>query len=369
MVRRVLFLAAMAPLLGCSAPLRHAVKTTEAATGLEQVTRSGANELDPAVSRDARAIAYESAASPDANPHVEVMALDVDLRRDRSGVVYSSGDELGLEPTWLPDGSGIVFVSSAQGGRRLVETFGDGVRNVHFVASAGDPDLSAAWPDLSPDGRSLAVALGGIGLFRTGWRRTVWMNTAVGITDLGGSGMSIIGSGSNPAWSPHGRRLAFARVVDGHPHLFVANADGSGATQITEGAEDDVEPAWSPDGRYIVFSSSRRNDLGWEQANLFVVRPDGEGLIQLTEGDRLSGRPDWASDGRIYFHANTGEQFHIWRITPLLAAPEPLRQRLAVDAERLRGPYLAPAHLLERPRGVAALNLADGEHAAVERRR
>lgn len=317
MARRVLVLVAMAPLLGCSASLRHGVQTTEAATGLEQVTRSGANELDPAVSRDARAIAYESAASPEAMPHVEVMALDAGRRRERKAVLYSSGDELGLEPTWLPDGSGIVFVSSTQSGRGLVETFGAGMRDVHFTASAGDPDLSAAWPDLSPDGQSLAVTLGGIGLFRTGWRRTVWMNPAVGITDLSGSRMSVIGTGCNPAWSPHGRRLAFARIVDGHAHLFVANADGSRPTQITDGTEDDVEPAWSPDGRFIVFSSSRRNDLGWEQANLFVVRPDGEGLIQLTEGDRLSSRPDWAGDGRIYFHTNARERFHIWRITPV----------------------------------------------------
>jgi Tol biopolymer transport system component len=317
MIRKLLVLAAMTPVLGCSATLRHGVRTTEAAVDLEQVTRSNANEFDPAVSRDASAIAYEAADTPEATPHVEIMSLGDMGSRAASRVEYTSNDAMGLEPAWTPDGASIVYVSSAHGARRMVETVGNGPSQVRYVATAGDPDLPADWPSISPDGASLAMTLGQIELFRTGWHRTISMDAALGVSDLSGTGVTILGAGAEPAWSPHGHRLAFARVVGGHAHVFVANADGGNARQITEGPEDDEYPSWSPDGRFIVFSSSRRNQDLWTQANLFVVRPDGSGLVQLTEGDRMASRPDWAADGFIYFHANATDRFHIWRIRPL----------------------------------------------------
>jgi Tol biopolymer transport system component len=326
MLRRLLVLAAMAPALGCSATLRHGVRTTEAAADLGQVTRSQANEFDPAVSPDASAIAYEAADTPDATPHVEIIPLGGVGSRAIPKIEYTSHDAMGLEPTWTPDGSSIVYVSNPNGARRLVQTFGDGPAHVRFVATAGDPNLYAHWPRVSPDGRSLAVTLDQIELFRTGWRSALSMNEAVGLSDLSGADVTILGAGGELAWSPDGRRIAFARVVGGHAHLFVAKADGADATQITEGPEDDESPSWSPDGRYIVFSSSRSNEGLWTQANLFVVRPDGSGLVQLTEGDRMACRPDWAADGFVYFHANATDRFHIWRIRPI-----------SLDGERISG--------------------------------
>ena len=50
------------PLVACSATIRRPVWTTDAAAALEQVTRSGQNEFDPAVSPDGSAIAYDVAA-------------------------------------------------------------------------------------------------------------------------------------------------------------------------------------------------------------------------------------------------------------------------------------------------------------------
>src|SRR5215467_11061058 len=114
MVRTLVLFAAAAPLLGCGASMRIAVTTTEASSRLEQVTHSQANEFDPAVSPDAKNLAYEVASSPDSKPHVEVMALKEGVTNAWSApsIEYSSRDEMGLEPTWMPDGSGIIFVSN-----------------------------------------------------------------------------------------------------------------------------------------------------------------------------------------------------------------------------------------------------------------
>jgi TolB protein len=59
------------------------------------------------------------------------------------------------------------------------------------------------------------------------------------------------------------------------------------------------------------------------QANLFVVRADGTGMVQLTEGDRISCHPTWSRDGYVYFHANQGGHFHIWRVRVKQTPAEP----------------------------------------------
>ena len=162
----------------------------------------------------------------------------------------------------------------------------------------------------------MAMSLPRLDVFRTGWPRDRYYDAALGVSDLFGSGVTILGDGTDPAWSPRSHRLAFARMTGGHAHVFVSNADGSSAQRITDGPEDDVEPAWSPDGWFITFCSVHDADDGSLRSNLFVVRADGSGLEQLTEGDRAACRPDWARDGYIYFHANATDRFHIWRIRP-----------------------------------------------------
>jgi Tol biopolymer transport system component len=305
--------AATASLCACSASLRRGVSTTEAATGLEQVTRSNANELDPAVSPDGTAIAYEVASTPDARPHVEVMTLGAAPGR----VEYTSNDVTGFQPAWMRDGSGIVFVSNTGGSPHLLQTAGGGLAGATFVGDVGNPNLPGFRPAIAPDGSTLAMSLGAVELFRTGWRRTAALHAALAVSDVRGAGLSILGEGADPAWSPDGKRIAFVRVAGGHAHLFVARADGTDPQQITEGSDDDASPSFSPDGRYIVYCSTHPTELRWTQANLFVVRDDGSGLVQLTEGDRDSCRPDWARDGNIYFHADATDRFHIWRLRPV----------------------------------------------------
>jgi Tol biopolymer transport system component len=235
---------------------------------------------------------------------------------EKPHVMYSSKETTGLEPAWMPDGSGLVFLSENGKSRGLVQTMGTSPAKTNFIVAAGDPYFSGEWPALSPDGKAVAVGLANLYEFDSGWRTTRHFDRALALTDLLGTGFTLLGAGTDPAWSPDGARLAFARVSDGNAHVFVANADGSDAQQITEGPADDIEPAWSPDGRFLVFCSAHGNDR-WTQSNLFAVRPDGSGLVQLTEGDRLACRPSWGRDGFIYFHANVTDRFHIWRVRPV----------------------------------------------------
>jgi hypothetical protein len=130
-MKRVLVIVGSTALVACSPAVWRPLSTTEAATELTQVTRSSANEFNPAVSPDARSVAYEAASSPDAAPRIEVMSLD-GVDAGKSGrIEYTSGDVIGIEPTWKPDGTGLFFLSASPRGRSLMELTSHG--------SGGDP--------------------------------------------------------------------------------------------------------------------------------------------------------------------------------------------------------------------------------------
>src|SRR5437773_5497300 len=62
-------------------------------------------------------------------------------------------------------------------------------------------------------------------------------------------------SETRPAFSPDGKKIAFVRDFKG---IFLMNPDGSGQTQILDGASAGFSyitsfPNWSPDGKQIVF--------------------------------------------------------------------------------------------------------------------
>lgn len=104
----------------------------------------------------------------------------------------------------------------------------------------------------------------------------------------------------SPAWSPSGRRIAFARVHfvprlgRNVTDLFIIRRDGAHLRQITNTPGLKVLGAldWSIRGT-LVFTQGRRSE-----AELFTIRPDGSGLLRLTNNDVADGDPDWAPDGR-----------------------------------------------------------------------
>ncbi|UCG16460.1 MAG: PD40 domain-containing protein [Phycisphaerales bacterium] len=116
-----------------------------------------------------------------------------------------------------------------------------------------------------------------------------------------------------PAWSPDGQRIAFAAAgVGGAADVFLINPDGTGRVNITNNPENDQDPAWSPDGSRIVFMSTRDGD-----PEIYVMNADGTGQTRLTNRSRRDFRPDWSPDGaKILFQHFDGTCDGIWMMNP-----------------------------------------------------
>ena len=120
-------------------------------------------------------------------------------------------------------------------------------------------------------------------------------------------------NGSQPAFSPGGRMLAFRNMDPQHLGLGVLNLSSSTVNELTSHVED-ASPTWSRDADQLVFASNKHGDRKWR---LYVISPyevRGEG-----EEWAIGEKPDWSRDGgRIAYHGcdERGDNCGIWVIQP-----------------------------------------------------
>jgi len=131
------------------------------------------------------------------------------------------------------------------------------------------------------------------------------------LANADGSGLTQLASNcfrnEKPRWSPDGTKLAFMSNCDGNgTQIYSANADGSNRVRLTNNPPfNDDSPAWSPDGRTIAFVSTR--DSG--QFHIYLMNADGTNQRRLTNSSGVGETdPDWSPDGLkiIYSRRSNG---------------------------------------------------------------
>src|SRR5215471_1600293 len=101
-----------------------------------------------------------------------------------------------------------------------------------------------------------------------------------------------------PAFSPDGKKLAFARnnVETSNVNLWTVDLDTSKETQITNDNFPHNNPTWSPDGKHIAYQSNRGTNT-----SIYWRNSDGTGseemLFRYTPGAGLA-LTDFTPDGR-----------------------------------------------------------------------
>ncbi len=84
----------------------------------------------------------------------------------------------------------------------------------------------------------------------------------------GGDAVAITAAGEfarRPAISPDGQMLAYEAARDGTVQVYLADVEGRGHRQVTNGPANHISPAWSPDGERLALASDRGGDFSiWD---------------------------------------------------------------------------------------------------------
>ena len=125
------------------------------------------------------------------------------------------------------------------------------------------------------------------------------------------------------AWTPDGR-VVYASRTGENWDLWIANADGSGAKQLTADVFIDHEPSVSYDGRYVVFQSNRSG-----ARNIWRIDANGN-LKQLTEGNYVDANPLCSADGRsVIFVSQRSGTMSLWKVSIEGGTPVQLTEHAA----------------------------------------
>jgi Tol biopolymer transport system component len=91
---------------------------------------------------------------------------------------------------------------------------------------------------------------------------------------------------------PDGKGIIWSSSRSGNLEIWMANADGSGARQITHDEVDAENPTATADGNWILYASANPAKMG-----LWKIRPDGSQALRLVAGYVLL--PETSPDGRF----------------------------------------------------------------------
>ncbi len=184
--------------------------------------------------------------------------------------------------TFPGDNGKIVFdvYSSGEPSTDYILTVGPDGGSVSQLA--GDTTELPAW---SADGSKIAYADYSDG------SADIWVMNADGSDAHQVTHCSCEDDCYSATWSPDGSKIAY--INDGSPNdqIWVVNADGTDPHAITSNAVEHVDPQWSPDGTKIAYV-----DYG-QTPQIAVMNADGTDPVVLTSGSYASWYPDWSPDG------------------------------------------------------------------------
>jgi Tol biopolymer transport system component len=209
----------------------------------------------------------------------------------------TSGDRhrvapFGRNASWSPNGLRLAF---SVGEILTISANGTGLMQLTF---SGGNHL----PSWSPSGELIAYDDA----------QAIWVMRSDG-TDSRNVGDIEEPRGSRmPSWSPDGNRILHIRYLrttfpTASAEVFVMDASGTGVTRLTYNQTDDRSPVFSPDGRYIAYSGRFLAGATAEDflPQVWVMNADGRSARQVTACGGY--HPSWSPDGQtiVYTRYNT----------------------------------------------------------------
>lgn len=201
-----------------------------------RLTENREGNFEPSLAPDGTRVAFTSSRDGDAEIYVTDVPAAPGVRAGTATrlTTFHRDD---WSPMWSPTGAWIAFVSDREGAPRLFVIAPDGtnVRPLHADRPAGEEQA----PTWSPDGSRVAYVVS----TRDG-AAEVWV-AAVAT----GQSHRVSAAGARdevPSWSPDGLHLVYVSTRDRRIDLWVARADGTAESRLTDTPEEEWIPRWLP---------------------------------------------------------------------------------------------------------------------------
>jgi tricorn protease len=143
-------------------------------------------------------------------------------------------------------------------------------------AAAQEPIRFARTPDISPDGKRVAFSYLG----------DIWVVEAIG--GVARQVTTHVAHDVNPVFSPDGSKIAFSSNRHGSYDVFVVSAQGGRPRRLTYDSAADLVNGWSPDGKFILFASTRSTAFP-PSYELYTVPADGGRVRRVTSSEGKEG--------------------------------------------------------------------------------
>jgi Tol biopolymer transport system component len=284
-----------------------------------QVSESA--DFTPAWSPDGRKIAFSRVTSFLSGDLYVVPSAGGRLTR----ITHDGTDIRGA--VWTPDGRSLVFASNRSG------TYGLWKVNLGSanIAPLPAPGENAMEPTVPADGRALIYT--DANLNASIWRFDLARRIHERL-------ITSIRQNHSAAWSPDGKRIAFASDRTGAWQVWIAGANGERPAPITSfprGAINRV--VWSPDGKWIAFAASPEGP----SSSIFAISADGGAPRRVAPGTEPQFDPVWSRDSQwVYFKSTTEGRATDLRASLAGGAVEPLTgvdllSRPGIDLSALPG--------------------------------
>jgi TolB protein len=232
----------------------------------------------------------------------EIWAMDYDGENQHQ---LTQMHTISLTPRWSPDSTRIAFTCYAQPGGATVLSAQICVYSLltsHLISWPRFKGTNSS-PSWSPDGSQVMFMSSMLG------------NPELFLSDSSGGRPKRLtfsnGANTSPSWNPKtGQQVAFVSDRGGIPQLYTMNSDGSSQSKVNlPDMGYVIDPAWSPNGQLLAFSWRRPNG----NYDIYVMELVTHQLVELTRDAARNERPSWAPDGRhlVFESTRTGTR-QIW---------------------------------------------------------